>query len=219
MNDVGIFFDEVERFVVNRFGDDAKSECFANFRENLQARLAKSLKTVRRGARLVGAATKKADASWLEPLGYGHALRFGFDGTGSGNQRKMNAANEHVTGRRGNPDHRVFFFGLSADQFVGLADRNALCDAGQGFEDAEIDLVRDGFVYRYEHDMDVDGLPSGEGVFLLAACINLASGILARGTARLGELTVRSALGATRVRLARQLLTGYAGPAISEKFR
>jgi hypothetical protein len=66
-------------------------------------------------------------------------LRFGFDGAGSGNQRKMNAANEHVTGRRGNPDHRVFFFGLSADQFVGLADGNALCDAGQGFEDAEID--------------------------------------------------------------------------------
>lgn len=50
-------------------------------------------------------------------------------------------------------------------------------------------------------------LLAAAGVFLLAACINLASGILARGTARLGELTVRSALGATRVRLARQLLT------------
>ena len=50
-------------------------------------------------------------------------------------------------------------------------------------------------------------LLAASGVFLLAACTNLASGILARGTARLGELTVRSALGATRVRLARQLLT------------
>ncbi|HEV8612626.1 MAG TPA: ABC transporter permease [Gemmatimonadales bacterium] len=50
-------------------------------------------------------------------------------------------------------------------------------------------------------------LLAASAVFLLAACSNLASGILARGTARLGELTVRSALGATRVRLARQLLT------------
>jgi putative ABC transport system permease protein len=50
-------------------------------------------------------------------------------------------------------------------------------------------------------------LLAAAAVFLLAACTNLASGILARGTARLGELTVRSALGATRVRIARQLLT------------
>jgi predicted permease len=50
-------------------------------------------------------------------------------------------------------------------------------------------------------------LLAASGVFLLAACTNLASGILARGTARLGELTVRSALGATQLRLARQLLT------------
>ena len=50
-------------------------------------------------------------------------------------------------------------------------------------------------------------LLAASGVFLLAACTNLASGLLARGTARLGELTVRSALGATQLRLARQLLT------------
>jgi GH15 family glucan-1,4-alpha-glucosidase len=28
-------------------------------------------------------------------------------------------------------------------------------------------LLRDGFLYRYEHDENVDGLPRGEGVFLL----------------------------------------------------
>lgn len=48
---------------------------------------------------------------------------------------------------------------------------------------------------------------AASAVFLLAACTNLASGVLARGTARQGELMVRSALGATRSRLARQLLT------------
>ena len=48
---------------------------------------------------------------------------------------------------------------------------------------------------------------AASAVFLLAACTNLASGVLARGTARQGELMVRSALGATPARLARQLLT------------
>jgi putative ABC transport system permease protein len=50
-------------------------------------------------------------------------------------------------------------------------------------------------------------LLAAAAVFLVAACTNLASGILARGTARIGELTIRSALGATRSRIARQLVT------------
>jgi putative ABC transport system permease protein len=50
-------------------------------------------------------------------------------------------------------------------------------------------------------------LLAASAVLLLGACTNLASAMLARGTARASEFAVRSALGATRVRLVRQLFT------------
>jgi len=138
LDHVGPFFDEVERFVVNCFGDDAEAIVAPDLVEDFEAGKAESLKAIRRGAGLESATAKEAHTGGLELFGDGEALLFGFDGAGASGHGQMRTADENVTRRRGDADDGGVGFDVERDKFVGLGDGNAFNDAGHGLEDTEI---------------------------------------------------------------------------------
>jgi len=160
LNDVGILFDKIERFVVNRFGDDAEAVRGADFGEDFEAVLAESLKAIRGSPWFVSAAAEESRAGFFDAFCNGHALRFGFDGARASDKSDVFAADEDVTRWSRDAADRVFFLGVAADEFVGLADGNAFADAGHGFEDAEVN----GAFVAGDTDGGADGTWDGVGL-------------------------------------------------------
>src|SRR6266446_8452 len=69
LDDVGVLVDEVERLVIDGFGDDEQSEAVANFGHDLQTFFAQTLKGIRRCARFVGAAAEELGSGTGDALG------------------------------------------------------------------------------------------------------------------------------------------------------
>ena len=92
LDHVRVFFDQVERFVVDGFGDDAEAEFVADFGQDFQPGLAEALKTVRRSARLVSAAAKEAHARGFHVLRDFERLLARFDGARPGDHGDRCAA-------------------------------------------------------------------------------------------------------------------------------
>ena len=88
LDHVGVFLDQVERFVVDGLGNDLHAELLADVGHDAQAFFAESLKRVGRSARLVGSAAEKLGSGAMHALGRGEGLFAGLDAAGAGNNRK-----------------------------------------------------------------------------------------------------------------------------------
>ena len=135
LNDVAIFFDEVDAGHIERFRHDLQPKFLANLRHDLEAFLAQAGKFVRRTARFEGAAAEKARAAALHRLGHGESLGAVFDRARPGDHRELVTAD----GRIADAHHGFVRAQIERDQLVGLADADGFGDARHVFETRGID--------------------------------------------------------------------------------
>src|ERR1700683_2371696 len=158
LNYVGVFLDQVERFVVDRFGYYAQAEGIAHLRKDLQALLTHPLKAIGGRARLVRSSTEEPGSGGFDRLGDRESLLARFDGAGACDHGDRLPSKTDFSGGRGNPYDCIFRFEVPADEFIRFADRDAFDDAWHrieraGFNGAGIARDADGGTARSWHRM------------------------------------------------------------------
>ena len=148
--------DQVERFVIDGFGDDEQAEAVADLGHDLQPFFAQTLERIGRGARLVGASAEELGSGAGDALGNGEGLVAALDGAGAGDDGEVGAADGD--GEFGKLDDRVVGLGVAADKFVGLGDADDFLHARHFFERPGFDLA------LVAGDADGGALRAGHGV-------------------------------------------------------
>jgi hypothetical protein len=120
LNHVAVAFHQIDAALVHRFGHDLQAVGIAHVRQNFQAFLAETLKSVRRSARLERAAAKETRAAAPHSFGNGESLRATLNGARPRDERQFVAAD----GRIADAHDGLFRFEIERDQLVGLGDAN-----------------------------------------------------------------------------------------------
>src|ERR1700674_5450665 len=159
LDDIGVLVDQVERFVIDGFGDDEQSEAFADFGHDLQTFFAQSLKRIRRSARLIGSAAEELGSGAGDALGDFKRLIASLDSARAGDDGQVGASDgdrRTFQVRICKFDDGVVGLGVATDQFVGFGDADDFLHAGHFFQCPGFDLAliasdADGGALRARH--------------------------------------------------------------------